>query len=953
MEKAEVVVKGVLPGAQALREALESYRENDYLLTGFDDGLLRLGSQFLGEDTDRTTLPFAELVSRLCGCAEVPTQSLPSKGQTRAAIALACKQLEPGSIFEASASFHGTHLEIESSLETLRHYGVTIEDALISESPRTRGLAEISENVNRSLQAIGREMLPAQIDRLIGAKAVHRIPYSRVVILAGTNPPPHYLRAANWLAHQGVKVTALVPYVPGSANSDEHFRRVAGFLGSEGLKPTQCDTWYSTLFSDRALPSEPPEVEIFSAGDRLGECEWALRAAQTRMNRGLLAHRIGIFVRDIEGYGPLLRSASDRLGVPLSLVTRAPLLTNGFASLMLDLLRSLAGQAVSGLIGVARSTYWTVDPDERRLLVEKLLDLGPSGPNSWIELREWCKDQGDGLSWLSAALDWRQKAISEAAPLSHWHALIRELAEGTGLAQSIASPESPTRERDQRASVAMLRSVADRASVTGGSEPTALELSAFVTECELIWTDEETVLPSPRAGVQVISNPYAVPEVDALFILGMLEGTMPKRRREHPILRDDDIDALNESLSLEVPIPDSFTLARRERDIFLTLCGSATKSLVLSYPRTEEESDNIPAFYLEELRVKLGKSLAERTYPASTLTPVGPECLAASDVALFEALERPPERLRAPFLSTNAVKELVRPELSQGVPVAELARSLVCAFQAGFRFRLKLFREAHRDPLSQLARVPERARLAEASSPEAAEKALRAEIESLIVNGRREHEEWQSALIESAGQRLIDEWVRREFESREIWPRDQGSESFDLTLGDGLKNEIAVGDSKVVFKEHVAALGTINDYSVIKMYGSGVPKKELFEGEEPSSDVLRFGLPMLAQYRRATGVGIEVDGISGERRLLLAGKGNYSSLRSNAGENLERVSVSDDLEPIFKRIKASLRAAVEILNQADLKPTPGEHCSRCIYGDICRVSWETSQMVTDGESEDG
>lgn len=93
-------------------------------------------------------------------------------------------------------------------------------------------------------------------------------------------------------------------------------------------------------------------------------------------------------------------------------------------------------------------------------------------------------------------------------------------------------------------------------------------------------------------------------------------------------------------------------------------------------------------------------------------------------------------------------------------------------------------------------------------------------------------------------------------------------------------------------------------------------------------------------FGKRPGLGVQIDSMSGERILALLPRLSGISFPSNTREGILVKELSDNPSEFFRKTKELLRRAVEILEKGEIEPTPGDHCSRCDYGDLCRSSAE-------------
>src|SRR4029077_13319746 len=132
---------------------------------------------------------------------------------------------------------------------------------------------------------------------------------------------------------------------------------------------------------------------IVSAADPLAEAEWALRGCLALHERGVPYEKIALYVRDADSYAPLIESSAKRLGLPVRMWRRAPLLTNSFARLTQAALEFCASRDVRSLMSLARTTYLGLNYESRKELQAALRIAYSARSDQWRNLRIWADDK--------------------------------------------------------------------------------------------------------------------------------------------------------------------------------------------------------------------------------------------------------------------------------------------------------------------------------------------------------------------------------------------------------------------------------------------------------------------------------------------------------------------------------------------------------------------------------
>jgi hypothetical protein len=933
-------VIGVPASGTGLKRALAKYVKDGTVVTSFDDAKLRALQQLSLDDVDAEFPPLGDLVGRFLTMLGEPIARLCPRGQLQATVDFACKELPSDSPLSESSRYAGTSELITERLGELRDWAVSTEelaDVAESASPslaaKLRSLHEVDTEVRKVLDETNRQFASNRVERCLSVPPSTIVPIKRVVVAIAGEEKPLYETWLQWLAGFGIEVIVLVDQIAGAGHVFASSARCAERLKAK-IEVGKEAHWCSCLFTD-TVAKESPEVFIVDTADPLSEAEWAIRGCLAERAAGVLPHRIGIFARNADEYAPLLLASAARHGVPVSAPMTAPLLTNGFASLVLRCLEALAGNDVRALGRLAHSSYLRTDLEKNAALIDAARAAFVQGDNQWLALTDWASGQGDDLAWLRSVLLWREQAVASRATVSGWWRRMHELVAATQMVE--AAIDGDTAERDKNAQTVLLRSINDHAFVYDRSGRPELSLTGFVQTARELWVNETVAISPKPNGVVLVSNTSSLTEYDVLFVVGMLEGTLPRRRAEDPILFDSDRAELSTLLGRSWKLPDSRDRAAAERDEFVRICSAASKKLVFSFPQTDDDKDNVPAFYLDEIERACAKT-TRVAKPRSDVVPKAEECVSRADEVLRRALDGPRVPFKVPLLTTDAAKDAVRPVFENGVSPEELSRALVCPFQSSARHRLRLIAPARRRLMRSLRDLP--ADLVTSPSPEEAQKSLDRAIDDYLQKMYPEFEPWELSMLGSAARRLAEEWVDREFRARKLW-REEGEQTVSgVELGEhGLKNELKVGDKKLKLRGRAASMTLRKGYSVLRFYDATTPSlTEVTDAPRDNEHAFLYGLYLMAQLHLSTrNPAVEVDGMDG-KRVLAGFKDIRRTLGHDPAAGIEVVRVSDSRDVFFQNVMARLKEAVEVLDRADMKAIPGRQCEPCPYGEVCRVS---------------
>ncbi|MBS1713337.1 MAG: hypothetical protein JST30_03270 [Armatimonadetes bacterium] len=960
MAEAGVRVVVVPPGTLGLLEGLRFAVRPDSWVAAYHDPTLKPVSEFLQEsEPDAEALSFADLIGKVIRVLGMTTERVATRGQREAMAALACDSLEGTTTIERAATLPGMAALIESRLEELRHYGIEPDDLkgiAATGAPALRekleAMVRVSELVRDSMEVSHRVYVTDRIRACFDADAPDLSAVRHVVAVAASEDRPMYDGFLSWLARHGVPVDLIVCLVPERTDLFRPAQRTASRSGAKSTKVLGERPWYSELFRGVAS-DERPTVSIDLAPDPLAECEWILRECHRLHADGLLYPEIGVFVRDPGHYVPFLLSSARRLGVPVHCSRTVPLLSCGIASTVLRALKGIAGRDVREIARLAFGTYCPTPHGSADELLGHTKATWRHGASSWTRLKAWSDVRTERLPWLDALLAWRDAHLGATLPLSTWLEDFRTLVGETGLWEAASEGHPDVTARDERAQTVLQRSLADRAFVYDQAGLKELSLQGFASLAERIWREETVTFETGVGGVSVSSDIDALPLLSTLFVPGMLEGTIPRRRKEDPLFHDGERATVSESTGSFLPL--SADTARTERDLFVRICAAAQAALVFSYPLTDDDRENVPAFFLDELERCVGGRVTRRTFPRSLSVPDAEDAVLDADRRIREALDGQRDYAGPEMVKADRARNALRPDWDVGVRVEELETAGRCAFQAAFRHRLKVRPPDRAVGTAVLADLPRRAGLVLAADAKDAGQRLRAELDALLDDLSTDMADWELGLLRATGLRWIEGWVDREFRARELWPRTPGSVRHDVGLdAEGLRSDPKVGDRRIKILAKVSAVYDIGGVSVVQDYSPGGPDLRNFvEDLDQSGESLKEGLLLLAQtHRSERGVAIEIDG-GFDRRLFGLTPSDAMFLRGDATAGLAVYGLGSKAT-LVNRVFDRLKHTVSVLDRADARAVPGRPCETCLYGDLCRRSAvfgiETSPFGEDVET---
>jgi len=893
----------VPPGTRHLAPLLAQFCKSGYgVITGTSDAAVATARWALPAECEFDILPLGTLVQNALNRTELPAATLVHSGHYTAAISEALGSLDEGSFLWPCRKFPGVHRAVGDVLKELSQFEVGLDAPTSGSAPVRKKLADfaaVEHETASILKSVNRQTHVEQLRALLDLNRVEGLP-SKVWIQLDSQVSPLHVQLIQWLRANGVSVW---------------------LVGVSGADPTLY-SWMNWVQHAVEAPIEnnganptSPQIVIRSSADAFAEAEDVIGQCAQLLHDGVATSSIGIYARSLEHYSALLQCSAEAKGLSLACPRRVPLLENAFARLSLETLRALSGADVRRLDIVVRSTYLAFEAKTRTETLQILSEAHRSRTEPWIALSEALTASGDTFSVLAEIVQIGREAASRFDPLDHWCGFLRDFIDK--LPKSSASEHVA---RDHRAGTVMQRTLQEAAAVRRLRNHSPLGFTAFVRECERIWSSADVSLPVRGSGIRVASSLEQLGDREHIFSLGMMESVFPRRRRENPLLNDEEREEISRVHKLKRALPNSRDEQARERELFYELCAAATGRLTLSYPRFSEDRENTPSFFLQDLESK------------AEVQEVKPEQAEAKAIPLPHLV----------LPKAHWEQTTFRP--------SELRQGLQCGFQHFARHRLDLQRQDIASNWHSLRRLPTAANLASATEATEGEFRLRLALQEAIDEKFGELPSWEIPLLLSGGKRLVREWIEREFAAREAWPKDSESLQTDVRFGKDLRADMGRG---VHLSGQVQATSRMGDYAVVHVVESRTPTIE--EGILSDPDALYYGLYLLAISQQATSAAVEVDGMDGRRVLMVVPRLPGTVLPSRMGEQIKFVALDPRDDPyetkraFFERVKKLLWEAVGRIREGDIAPRPGEHCRWCDYAELCRRSRDFGEEVSDFE----
>lgn len=952
----DLSVQRILPGGKALLDWWRGQYDHECTVVVLTESLLEPLKTVAPAEFKANLLSFSEFFSSVIAATSgmTPLRSAKS-GHCIAAIELALQRMSQNGVDCADFQhLHGLHSAFAKTLAELRHNRIHVAQLEqiaefarenMPEQPdiaeRLEFVATLDSETRAVLRDAGLLFTSDVIEELLQcppAPLGHlQLP---IIVLLEQPTAPLWIDFFHWVA-AGDNPVRLVQAT--TAKESALFKDPCVDPLAKG-RPSPA--WFSGLFDSQPADDlhSRPAIEILEVGEMLAEAEWAVRKAIE-----MEPEPVAIYARNFAEYAPLVLAASERFGCPVSARINTPLMNNPFARLRLDMLEVLASDDPRDLPKIAANAYWDLKPGSV-VAINRLSSDARRKANPW----KWLADQmptemGEHRGWIEQLIAWREGAADPRSfrEWTHHFDLLRFLEP---LEKTVNDVNLPSYERDLRAIRATDRTLNERALIDLGSD---ISLRHFVRIAKRILEGAETVFPREKfARVSLLNDEHALINYPNVIVLGMLEGRLPRRRRQDSVLPDPMREAINAFPGLAHPMPLSKEITYRERELFIRLCASASKSLTFTFPTTLDTRETVPTFYLEELEFAAGPSkVSKAQVPLSQLYPDEIRLLADQRLQHATLGTTPPP---ARELTVVENQDAIRPRSGEAIDIAELRSVLQCPFRAGIQYRIGLFQHRSRDPLTRLRRYPMRANLVTSADESAARVALYSVLDKDLTELAPEIDAWNLNLLERTGVRTIESLVKREFEFREA-ANSGPAESGTQQLGQNAEASFQFGTDSYTLRTSIDGLTKAFGRTTILKFRSSPIRAKSAKAEEVEDELLFFlfvvskalkGIPLIA-----------VDTPRSDRRTMLYFSNAEDSVRPIACDWLELKGWLDiaTMNEFRVRAEARLHDSMLVMHQADLTAKPGVHCRTCSYGELCRVSrqYDDAEEIEMPDSAEG
>ena len=815
-KRGRVTLIEVSPGFESIRTAVsQTLGKHSLTIVGSSSALLlRIQEAFVGDPVfadlrasgmvDLVTL--SQVVSKFCTAAAIPTMPTMDLDRQAALIGLTARRLSDDSAFAGSKHLPGFYEAAAKTLQEMRRERVRI-DSIGTPAGKLRDVALLQEGLRDELQRRSYCTLSEKIESLLGAPPTLPNEAKHVLWLPEREWPELYLQLLEWIVRAGVDLRLAAEVHPGNADF---------FAATEVLRKRfpDCDVVNidadlkpgSKLFSDNELGSTG-ELTILEASDDFIEVEWAIKECRRRIrNDGIDASDIVIFARSLETYGPMLRAASDREGLPIAIDYAEPLKAHPFTRYVLRAMEAMLTSDVGAVVSLVRSAYGQIPREERRAHDKRIRELARES-SFWNALGNASK-AGELPEWLAAIANWRRIALDGQRKPSDWMRGIEQLMASTPWLQASSAREEAARDMMVRSLNIGLLTLDPYEGVTFGE---------FVEFASKTWSAADYRVRT-QGGIRVVSDPAIIGAAKVVIGVGVVEGRFPSRRAEDPILLDRDRLALAQ-LDSGAKLADSYERAREDDRDFYRLLSSCS-DLTLCFPATVGENPQERAAYLWELQTFPGVRTEKRGF--SQRFPKPEECDTERDLVAsilwhgdpgfppMDSISNRIDSLTFAFReSQNSVlkDDILRAKLGllpQPLRMSHLRSLGQCPFQYFARHKLGIS-SAKGDPMNRVIVNSIRRSNFNSNDLDEFRKSLLQGLESELESLKGVLSDHEMQVIRFSAPTTLDQFARMEMDARKQWKL----KPYQVTPHDeqnGLRKNAKFGDTKIVLSPAVDIL---------------------------------------------------------------------------------------------------------------------------------------------------
>ena len=688
-------------------------------------------------------------------------------------------------------------------------------------------------------------------------------------------------------------------------------------------------------------PLAPPQMTILDTPNPLYEVETVAREILKLQQEGVALDEIALLVRQPDALAETLAVIFARYEIPLQGEVGLPLERSWRVRWLMDGIRLLMGVGIG-----ADWLHWLEHPAHR-------LDYATLRPLHRLHRHQSAR------SWLDAALT--------RAEDPNLHRLLQRLHEWRqGLPASLPQVArrlilhlgAPTQESDLAEWLQLVDAYARQWRRRGATEATNLleRLVSGARYTHRLGTSGVRLLPMEHA--DLVATQVA-------FALQVLEGTLPRRCPDDPFLREGERNALNAALGAQgVWLPTRADAQAAEPMLFQRILHAARERLYFSYPRTQGgDSDALPSFYLETLKARLGDAVRTRFHSLEAITPAPEDALHPYDQSLREPTPytEPPPILRHPDHRVRLA------DLDRPFSVTELETLLRCPFEHFARYVLRL------RPLARELSLREVGSLTHATlcravrqrphshDPHEWVQRLVEHLQALLAERAPDLPDWQVEVLRALAQRLARRFGWREPRYLQQFGLEPHACEWAFGSATDDEDERAIAEPlhnqqqprRVVYRlgngREIALCGVIDridlspqrDVALVLDYklGSAPARSDFLDGRAVQGLLYVHAVRSLMPNAQVV---LAYDRLKAGKRVRFVPNETQLVQRFNRGNWEDNGCVvlltQGQWRQAENRLRQLLTQAIEGLRHAAIAPTPGDHCRRCAFADLCRTA---------------
>ena len=402
-------------------------------------------------------------------------------------------------------------------------------------------------------------------------------------------------------------------------------------------------TWQIRALSDRLFDEGEPAaapltleseadrpIRVLDAPNAYVEAEMVAREFLViRGSRNIPWNEFGVVTRSLGDYAAILTAVFERYGIPIPSSSAETCASNPLLRTVmkyLDVVRY--GWRREEVISFLKSSYTApgslVVEHLRRHAIKSAVR---AGKEAWLAAAR----SGAFEAHLDFPLELAQlqKTISEMAridevlagqtrPAADFVATIRETIVAFGLEDRMGNGEPYRLERDRSAVIQGLNALNGLARISSVRQSGAISFREFHRLLQDAWENTGVSPSLDGVGVRLMEPREARDSrLRVCAIMGLTERVFPRRISEDPFLRDEERRLVREWTSVD--LEEHSLHVDDERYLFYMAATVPSDHLILSFPRSTNEKDTLPSFFIDNVRAVFESGpLADSPPPSQT-----------------------------------------------------------------------------------------------------------------------------------------------------------------------------------------------------------------------------------------------------------------------------------------------------------------------------------------------